>query len=88
MRALLKSKSGRGHVEIRTSLSRALEANSTGYNRRALKSYVAAFRAAAKELQLDSEPDLNVLLAMPGMAGNGSARKRKPLDARFSNCVA
>ena len=63
---MLKERIGRGHVEIRTSLTRARDASSLGYNSEVLKGYVAAFRAAAEELQLDSKPDLNVLLTCQG----------------------
>jgi uncharacterized protein (TIGR00255 family) len=84
MRAMLKERIARGHVEIRTSLTRLPGPNSLGYNSDVLKSYVAAFRVAAKELQLESQPDLNVLFALPGVTGvgNGGA-EAKPLDAAF-----
>jgi uncharacterized protein (TIGR00255 family) len=82
MRAMLKERVGRGHVEIRTALSRGVAGSSLGYNRDVLKSYVMAFRAAAAELQLESKPDLNVLLAMPGVTGNIGA-DAKELDATF-----
>jgi len=83
MRALLKESVGRGHVEVRVSLTRSAATDGLGYNSEALKAYVAAFRAAAAELQLDSKPDLNVLLTMPGVAGNGNGPEAKPLDATF-----
>jgi len=84
MRAMLKERIARGHVEIRASLTRLAGTNALGYNGELLKNYVAAFRAAAAELQLDSKPDLNVLLTLPGVAGNGSGgAETKPLDATF-----
>ncbi len=83
MRALLKESVGRGHLEVRVSLTRTAGAAGLGYNSEALKAYVAAFRAAAAELQLESKPDLNVLLAMPGVAGNGNGAEAKPLGAAF-----
>jgi len=83
MRAMLKESIGRGHVEVRASLSRMSGAGAPGYNSEALKAYVSAFRAAALELELDSKPDLNVLLAMPGVTGNGIGAEAKPLDATF-----
>jgi uncharacterized protein (TIGR00255 family) len=87
MRTLLKEKVGRGHVEVRVSLAREAASGGLGYNSEALKAYVAAFRAAAAELQLDSKPDLNVLLSMPGVAGNGNGPDAKPLDAKFEPVV-
>jgi uncharacterized protein (TIGR00255 family) len=84
MRGMLKERIGRGHVEIRTSLQRVAGANSLGYSSEVLKSYVAAFRAAAEELHLDSKPDLNVLLTMPGVAGIGNnGGDSKSLDSTF-----
>jgi uncharacterized protein (TIGR00255 family) len=84
MRAMLKERIGRGHVEIRTSLTRLAGTASLGYNSEVLKGYVAAFRAAAKELELDGKPDLNVLLGLPGVTGNGSnGFDSKALDAAF-----
>jgi len=84
MRAMLKEAIARGHVEIRTSLARPAGAASLGYNSEALKSYVAAFRSAAEEFQIESKPDLNVLLTLPGVAGNGNgAADAKALDTKF-----
>lgn len=82
MRAMLKERIGRGHVEIRTSFVRSNAASAIGFNADLLKSYVSAFRASAAELQLDSKPDLNVLLTMPGVTGNGNG-EAKQLDAAF-----
>lgn len=83
MRASLKESIGRGHVEIRVLLARTADAGSSGYNREVLKTYVAAFRAAAVELRIDSQPDLNVLLGMPGVIGDGSAADANALDETF-----
>lgn len=82
MRTMLKEGIGRGHVEIRMSLLRAVGTAALAYNSEALKAYVAAFRAAAEELRLDSQPDLNVLFTLPGVTGNGIA-DAKPLDSTF-----
>jgi len=83
MRAKVKENVGRGHVEIRVTLTRTPGAGGLGYNNEALKAYVAAFRAAASDLELDSKPDLNVLLGMPGVVGNGTGSEGEPLDAQF-----
>jgi uncharacterized protein (TIGR00255 family) len=82
MRIILKERVGRGHVEIRVSLMRTLGTAALSYNSDVLKSYVAAFRAAAEELKIDSQPDLNLLLALPGVAASGNADS-KLLDATF-----
>jgi uncharacterized protein (TIGR00255 family) len=67
MRAVLKQQVARGHVEVRVALARDAAAEAAGFNREALARYVTAFREAAKEFRLWSEPDLNALLALPGV---------------------
>ncbi len=66
MRALLKKNIARGHVEVRTELSRSARAQAS-FNRDALAGHIAAFRQASAEFKLNSEPDLNVLFAIPGI---------------------
>jgi uncharacterized protein (TIGR00255 family) len=86
IRALLKEGVGRGHLEIRASLARESNGVSVSINREALRRYAAAFREASLELQIASEPDLNVLLGLPGVftgALNG-APEAKPLGPDFT----
>lgn len=82
MRAILKERIGRGHVEIRVALTRT-SGGAFGCNGEALRGYVAAFRSAAEELHLDYKPDLNGLLLLPGVVG-ASGSEAKPLDATFA----
>jgi uncharacterized protein (TIGR00255 family) len=56
-------------VELRLALARDAAANDAGYNMAALKNHVDAFRRASKALRLDCEPDLNLLLGLPGVLG-------------------
>ena len=65
LRRLLKEKIARGHVELTLSLDRA---GSEGFalSRELVGGYVQAFRAAAAEFGIAGEPDLNVILRMPG----------------------
>jgi uncharacterized protein (TIGR00255 family) len=65
LRRLLKEKIARGHVEITLNLERANN-EMLALNLPLLKAYIAAFRAAAAEFSLSTEPDLNVALRMPG----------------------
>ena len=58
LRRLLKEKMGRGHVEISLSLERST-CDAFSLNREIVGGYIAAFRAAAAEFSLVSEPDLN-----------------------------
>ncbi|MBV8808060.1 MAG: YicC family protein [Acidobacteriaceae bacterium] len=67
MRARLKQHIRRGHVEVRISVSHSEEDGTPSYNRASLARYVAAYRQAAEEFDLESRPDLNTLLSLPGV---------------------
>jgi len=65
LRRLLKEKIARGHIELTLSLDRG--GNGTfALNRELVGGYISAFRAACAEFGLAAEPDLNVILRMPG----------------------
>src|SRR5271170_3923867 len=55
LRRLLKEKMARGHVEVTLSLERSVN-ESFSLNREIVGGYIAAFRAAAAEFSLSSEP--------------------------------
>ena len=78
LRSLLKERLGRGHVEVRLSLASDPQAERGGYNRELLKRYLMAFRQAAAEFDLDSQPDLNTFFALPGILENGRDIKSLP----------
>jgi len=65
LRRLLKEKVARGHIELTLSIDRG---TSEGFalNRELVSGYVNAFRAAASEFGIIAEPDLNVILRIPG----------------------
>src|SRR5258708_21850266 len=65
LRRLLKEKIARGHVEVTLSLERGGN-DSLALNRPLVSAYIAAFRAAAGEFAIPAEPDLNVILRIPG----------------------
>lgn len=67
MRDLLKQSIGRGHVEVRVTLNREQAAEPAGLNSKLLKSYLSLFQHYRKEFELETKPDLNVLLALPGV---------------------
>ena len=80
LRRILKEKMARGHVEVILSLDRSAT-NGVAINRQLIASYVQAFRAAADEFEVEGEPDLNVVLRMPGAmdaAAEQSGRNWKP----------
>jgi uncharacterized protein (TIGR00255 family) len=66
LRRVLKEKLKRGHVEVTLNLERSQKAEA-GYDHALVAAYVEAFRAAAAEHGLSGEPDLNVMLRLPGV---------------------
>jgi len=72
LRALLKEKLSRGHVDVTLSFE-AASASGLALNRELAAGYVNAFRAAAKEFGIAGDPDLNVVLRMPGALGSAAA---------------
>src|SRR5581483_8645593 len=65
LRRVLKEKLARGHVDVNLSFEQEGSA-SLALNRQLVSAYVQAFRAAAVEANIASEPDLNAILRMPG----------------------
>src|SRR5580692_9880338 len=65
LRRLLKEKIARGHVEVTLSLERG-SSEALALNRSLVSAYIAAFRKAASEFEVSSEPDLNAILRIPG----------------------
>ncbi len=79
LRRMLKDKLARGHVEVILSLDRS-GTNGVAINRQLIAGYVEAFRAAAKEFAIAGEPDLNVVLRMPGAMDSGAERAGDELE--------
>ena len=68
IRALVKSQVIRGHVEVRVSFPKnANGASALVLNRDFLHAYLRTFREEADAHELDSKPDLNAALRIPGM---------------------
>ena len=57
LRRLLKEKMARGHVEVALSLDRSA-AEAFSLNREIVGGYIAAFKTAAAEFSISTEPDL------------------------------
>lgn len=72
MRRLLKEKIARGHIEVSLSLQHG---DSGGFqlNHALVEGYVRAFQEAAERLGIVSQPDLNVILRVPGALSGDSA---------------
>jgi uncharacterized protein (TIGR00255 family) len=82
LRRLLKEKLARGHVDLTLSLERA-GSGAFSLNREIVSSYIAAFRAAAAEFSLNTEPDLNAILRIPGALESGGS----PPDGHLESAV-
>ena len=82
LRRILKEKIARGHVEVTLTLERAGD-NAFVLNKQLVSGYVEAFRAAAKEFGVTAEPDLNVILRMPGAMDASSL----PPDGELESAV-
>src|SRR6202021_258286 len=66
LRRLLKEKVLRGHLEVTLNVERGLRP-SAHFGRDLLQGYIAAFRAAAAESELEQQPDLNAIFRLPGV---------------------
>jgi uncharacterized protein (TIGR00255 family) len=69
----------RGHVEVILNLDRS-GTNGVALNRQLIAGYVGAFRAAADEFGVRGEPDLNVVLRMPGALDSGTEKSGDELE--------
>lgn len=68
IRAAVKARLARGHVEVRIALPQSTSNGSAlALNRTMLDEYLKAFRDAAAAHGLESNPDLNAALRIPGM---------------------
>lgn len=82
LRRAMKSKLARGHVELTLSLERA-GVQATSFNKEIVGGYVSTFRAIAKEFSLFGEPDINLILKMPGVMDSGAVES----DAELNGAV-
>jgi uncharacterized protein (TIGR00255 family) len=70
MRAAIRKRVTRGHAQVQASLKRNAEAVSVGaavINEPLLRAWLDSFRDIAARFQIDSKPDLNQALRLPGM---------------------
>jgi len=79
LRRLLKEKLVRGHVEVTLTLDYA-SSNGIALNRQLIGGYVQAFRSAAEEFGISGDPDLNVVLRMPGAMDSSNERSSEELE--------
>jgi uncharacterized protein (TIGR00255 family) len=86
LRRTLKEKLARGHVEVILSLDRSAT-NGFSLNRHLIAGYVSAFRAAADEFGVEGEPDLNVVLRMPGAMDSGAEKFGDEFEGAVMGCA-
>ena len=86
LRRLLKEKMARGHLEVTLSLDYS-GTNGVALNRQLIAGYVQTFRSAAEEFDIKGEPDLNVVLRMPGAMDSGTERFGQELEAAVMGSV-
>ncbi len=85
LRRILKENLLRGHVELALSIDRTSELRAS-YNRDLVASYVDAFQSAALEFELQGQPDLNVILRVPGVMQSES-RSSEADNAQITQSV-
>ncbi len=78
LRRVLKEKLARGHVDVNLSFEQEGSAN-LALNRQLVSAYVQAFRAAAVEANIASEPDLNAILRIPGAIESAASPSEEDL---------
>ena len=67
VRGVVKNGVARGHLQLHVALTRAGGGVQAILNRPLLEAYLGAFEQARREFNLESRPDLNTALRVPGM---------------------
>jgi len=80
LRRLLKENVARGHLEVSLSLDRS-SSETFSLNRELVSGYIAAFRAAAAEFSLATEPYLNAILRIPGAVDSAADAADDEIEA-------
>ena len=85
LRAAVKKKVARGHLQVHLGYTPAVEAVGSALNKSLLAAYVAAFREAAADHEIKGQPDINAALRLPGMIRADSVQD---LGAEVETAVA
>ncbi|MBI3681298.1 MAG: YicC family protein [Acidobacteria bacterium] len=83
LRAAVKQKVARGHVDVRLSWNRTGGTVMLALNGPLLESWLAAFRQAQERFGIASGPDLNEALRLPGMLSETDAEPDAELEAEL-----
>ncbi len=87
LRALLKERVRRGHVEVTLQLERSARGGFQ-YDRNLVAAYVQAFREAAKEQGVPGEPDLNAVFRLPGVLAAEANSNADDMQALATDVLA
>jgi uncharacterized protein (TIGR00255 family) len=91
VRRVLKERLHRGHLEVTIGVERTGGAG-FAVNRELVGGYLRTFRDVAEEFGVSAEPDLNVVLKMPGALnavadGDGTEALEKQVTAALEECI-
>jgi uncharacterized protein (TIGR00255 family) len=93
LRAAIRKRIARGHVQVQVSLKRNSETCSDGMatiNEPLLRAWIASFRDVAERFGIESKPDLNQALRLPGMIETraATAQPDETLEAETLSAAA
>jgi uncharacterized protein (TIGR00255 family) len=91
LRAAIRKRVSRGHVQVQVFFKRTAEAGgSAAVNETLLKTWLDSFHDIASRYGLDSKPDLNQALRLPGMmeSRNGAQPADDTIDAEALSAAA
>jgi uncharacterized protein (TIGR00255 family) len=83
MRAFIKQQVLRGHIDVRAGIARQNTNEAAGYDAATVGRYLAAFRQVREDFGVEGQPDLNVILALPGVFT--AAASVPDLDSAFES---
>jgi len=85
LRSAIRKRVSRGHIQVQVNFKRAVGPASSAINESLLGAWLESFRSVAERFGLDSKPDLNQALRLPGMMESSAAA---PADDETLNLLA
>jgi len=87
VRRVLKARLHRGHIEVTLSIERT-GGSAFAVNRELVAGYLGAFRQVAHDFGLNTEPDLNAVLKLPGVFNTSDSRESADdLEQQLTNAL-
>jgi uncharacterized protein (TIGR00255 family) len=78
LRSTIKKHVNRGHLDVRVQIGRATSSEAIQLDTKRLSAYLAVYRAAQEQFSVQSGPDLNAILRLPGMLAEGGEVELPP----------